>query len=131
MKWLGWIDHDRIFEFIRRSKVGVIPHRVTKHVDTTIPNKLFDYMGCGIPVVASNARPMARVLRDTGAGLTFENGNPESLAGAIRVVKAEGRAFGVKGAEAVRATYHWESEEPTLLRVLESVTEAGGRAGGG
>ena len=60
--WVGWVNHEELFQYIRTANVGIIPHYRSPHVDTTIPNKLFDYMACRLPVIASDAPPMQRIV---------------------------------------------------------------------
>ena len=61
------LDVERSFR--RTMDVGLVPHHADEAWNTTIPNKLFDYMAAGLPVISSDARPCARILRSTGAGL--------------------------------------------------------------
>ncbi|UCG88544.1 MAG: glycosyltransferase family 4 protein [Gemmatimonadota bacterium] len=119
--WAGWVDHDQIFEYIRSCDVGIIPHFVTPHVATTIPNKLFDYMGCGIPVIASDAPPMQRVLDEERAGVTFNNGDADDLARAVLQVRESTVDFGGNGMAAVRAKYNWSHDEKRLLDAVQQV----------
>ena len=123
--WIGWVDHDRIFDYIRSCDVGIIPHFVTPHVDTTIPNKLFDYMGCAVPVIASDSRPMKRVLEQERAGITFRSGDAEDLAQAVLQVRNSAVDYGCNGMAAVRDKYNWFHDEK---RLLHAVLKAGGCA---
>ncbi len=116
--WLGWIEHAKIYDYIRASKIGLIPHLVTNHVNTTIPNKIFDYMGCGIPVIASDALPMKRVLQEEQCGLTFKSGNSESLVNAILDLSAAKYEYGKNGEKAVRYRYNWTEDEKRLCSVV-------------
>ena len=119
--WVGWVDHDRIFDYIRSCDVGIIPHFVTPHVDTTIPNKLFDYMGCAVPVIASDSRPMKRVLEQECAGITFRSGDAEDLAQAILQVRNSTVDYGRNGMAAVRDKYNWFHDEKSLLHAVLKV----------
>ena len=62
--WVGWIRHEEMNALISESKVGIIPHYTSDHVNTTIPNKIFDYMAHGLPVISSDAIPMKRILEE-------------------------------------------------------------------
>ena len=65
MLWTGWVDHNKTYDYIRLCNLGLIPHFVNEHKNTTVPNKLFDYMKFGLPVVASKNRPDVRLTVDT------------------------------------------------------------------
>lgn len=79
MLWLGWVDHSEIFGYVKQSDIGVMPRYTSDHVNTTIPSKIFDYMACGLPVIASDAGPMKRIIKNN-CGVTFESGNAADFA---------------------------------------------------
>ncbi|RKY51977.1 MAG: hypothetical protein DRP93_08940, partial [Candidatus Neomarinimicrobiota bacterium] len=118
--WAGWIDHKELFQFIRAANIGIIPHHRSAHVDTTIPNKIFDYMACELPVIASNAPPMRRIIEETGAGLVFESGNSSDLAQAVVDVYSSELGFGKNGYSAVSTKYNWSIDKQRLLIVVNN-----------
>ncbi len=117
--WMGWVDHKEIFDYIRASRVGVIPHLVTDHVNTTIPNKIFDYMGLGLPVIASDAAPMKRILENERCGLVFRNGNPKDFAEKLLKISILPSCYGENGRNAVDTRYNWNEDTKGLLSALE------------
>lgn len=119
----GYVENDRALDRIARSDVGVIPHHAYESWETTIPNKLFDYMAAGLPVVASDAGPVERVLRQTGAGLVFDDRDDEDLADALQSLHEAGAGararMGRAGREAIREEYNWERDSRRLISALE------------
>jgi len=116
--WIGWVDHKNIFDYIRASKIGVIPHLASDHVNTTVPNKIFDFMGAGVPVIASDATPMKRILEEAGCGVTFRSGDHVDLARAFLEIKKFGQDYGKNGSRAVKRKYNWREDEKRLLGVI-------------
>lgn len=119
--WIGWVDHADVFSYIKACNVGIIPHFVTEHVATTIPNKIFDYMGCGIPVVSSDAPPMKKILEKNQCGITFKGGDAEDLARTVVEVYKSTFDFGVNGKKAVRRRYNWQEDEKKLIDVINNI----------
>lgn len=119
--WVGWVNHEELFQYISTANVGIIPHYRSPHVDTTIPNKLFDYMACRLPVIASDAPPMKRIVEETGAGLVFASGNSVDLAKSVIQVSASQENYGEKGYEAVREKYNWRVDEKRLIDAVNSI----------
>ncbi len=111
---------------VRGADVGVLPHRVCEAWNTTIPNKLFDYMAAELPVVTSDAIPFARIVRETGSGVVFRSHDAGSLADAVRTMfdGERRRAYGAAGLAAVRSRYNWEYDARTLIEAIERATEA-------
>ncbi len=43
------------------------------HLDTALPNKLFEYLACGLPVLAFPHRAITHVLKERGLGIVIES----------------------------------------------------------
>jgi glycosyltransferase involved in cell wall biosynthesis len=128
---LGVLDRDVIFrgrvpyEDASRElpsfDVGVIPHFENDHCNTTIPNKIFDYMASGLTVIASSARPLARVVGEVGCGKVFRSQDSDDLADQIQAVSdAEfRRGCAEAGRAAVTERYHWAHDARSMVESLE------------
>jgi len=64
---------------ISRSDLAVLPHVRSVQSDNSSPNKLFEYMAAGIPVLASNCISIKRVIDETDSGVTYVDDSPENL----------------------------------------------------
>lgn len=42
------------------------------HLDTALPNKAFEYLGCGLPIVTLRHRALARLVDEEGIGVVLE-----------------------------------------------------------
>lgn len=121
---LGWHDHGRLAEFYQHCHVGLLPFVDTPHVRVTLANKLFDYMGASLAVLAADLPPMRRILEEVGAGVLYPAGSTPALADQlVRLLRdpERCRALGMRGQAAVLAKYHWGRDEVTWL---SSVTGA-------
>lgn len=54
------------------------------HLDTCLPNKAYEYLGCGLPVLALRHRALARIVADLRVGLTLST--LDDLAGQLAVL---------------------------------------------
>jgi glycosyltransferase involved in cell wall biosynthesis len=92
----------------------------------TTPNKLFEAMAAGVPVVASDLPGMAAIVRDTGCGVLCDPTSPASVAAAVRsILEApadERDAYRQRALAAVRAVYNWDVQMATLLSEYERLT---------
>lgn len=130
VEFLGWRDYRDAITYIARCDIGLVPHHATNSWQTTIPNKLFDYMSLGKAVIASSARPTARILTEERCGLVFQDRDAGSLAEAIVAMgdPTLREACGRRGRDAVKRRYNWEVDEGHLLGAVRQVTAAvGGR----
>jgi glycosyltransferase involved in cell wall biosynthesis len=93
----------------------------------TTPNKLFEAMAVGVPVVASDLPGMATIVRETGCGVLCDPTDPRSIAAAIRSIleaPAEERAaIRDRALAAAAGPYSWEAQVDVLLAEYERLTE--------
>lgn len=108
------------------ADVAVVPVLPTtlNHVLNT-PTKLFDAMGAGVPVVASDLPGMASIVRSTGCGELCDPTDPADIARAVlAIIEAPAdrrRAYGAAGLQAVRAVYGWERQFHELLELYRRI----------
>ena len=81
-------------------------------------------MTMGKPVVVSSAKPLQRIVRETGAGLVYSSGDAQALAEAVVKIYRDGKLaarFGEAGKKATRQKYNWEAEAEKLLSLYQSL----------
>lgn len=88
---LGWLDQHQIREVLRLTGVGLVPVR---SVPDAMPNKVFEFLAAGVPVLSSVTGEMARILAEADAGLSYPPGDADALEHLVRglAVDAHGRA---------------------------------------
>jgi glycosyltransferase involved in cell wall biosynthesis len=121
VSFLGYVDREAALRAVQEADIGVLPHHVNEQWNTSIPNKLFDYMAVGLPVLSSNPGPFERITRATGAGEVFQAGDARSLADAVlRLSDADVRErYGAAGRRAILERYNWEYDTAVLMRALD------------
>jgi glycosyltransferase involved in cell wall biosynthesis len=85
----------------------------------TTPQKLWEAIAAGIPVVASDLPGMAEVVREVGCGTLCDPTNPASIAAAIRellALSADARAaMRTRTLAAAHDRYNWRVQADVLL----------------
>jgi glycosyltransferase involved in cell wall biosynthesis len=122
VRFHGYVaSHEDALAIVAAADIGILPHRRCEHWDHTIPNKLFDYMAAGLPVLTSDARPFARIVHQTECGEVFASGDPAALAQAIGRLSSATRRhrYAVNGQRAIREHYNWEREAAVLIESIE------------
>lgn len=118
----GRLPFSEVQGVMAASDVGLIPHYATDAWNTTIPNKLFDYMLLGFPVMVSDAKPTARIVREERCGEVYADRADAELAQRVAglVDPAIRREQGDKGRDAVYRRYNWAHDSKVLLDALEA-----------
>lgn len=124
VRFLGRVPYADAVRLLQTADVGVVPHAANESWNTTIPNKLFDYMAGGLAVLTSNAKPAARVVCESAAGVVFQDSDAASCATAIqRLSDPEFRAqCGASGRRAVVERFHWELDAARLRAAINRVS---------
>jgi glycosyltransferase involved in cell wall biosynthesis len=119
----GYVSREEAMRAVATADVGLLANRRTEQWETSIPNKLFDYMAAGLAVVSSDTAPCARIVHETGAGAVFRAGDAADLARVLEhMTDARARAVaGDAGRRAVLDRYNWERDSALFLDVIESV----------
>jgi glycosyltransferase involved in cell wall biosynthesis len=122
----GWVPYAQVPEFVGRCDVGVIPHLKTEHTDTTVPNKLFEFMACRKPVLVSNTVPMARIVHEHGCGRVFRDGEIDHCAESLLTLldPGERHALGQRGRQAIEERYNWSLDFERAAEALEGLARA-------
>ncbi len=114
---LGWIDRDKAEAVIEKADIGIVPHYKCSHWDNTIPNKLFDYMNLGVPVLSSDTIPVERIISETQCGLIYRDTDPADLAEKVKeLLDVRKRAWlGSNGKKAIADKYNWQIDSKLLV----------------
>jgi glycosyltransferase involved in cell wall biosynthesis len=115
----GRQEYQRALFEVERADIGLIPHRITAHTSSTIPNKLFEYMLLGKPVLATDMPPVRRIIQEVDCGLVYQT--PEAGVASIARLRdpAERRRLGDNGRRAVIERYRWDRDADDLLGAME------------
>ena len=114
----GILPRERVAQVFGEARLGlVLFHPTANHIESQ-PNKLFEYMAAGLPVVASHFPLWREIVEGTRCGLVVDPRDPQAIATAMCWLlehPAEAEAMGIRGREAVRDRFNWRREETTLL----------------
>lgn len=108
-----------LIEWVASADVVAMPIQpTTLNHRLTTPNKLFEAIAAGVPVVASDLPGMAPIVRSTGCGVVVDPTDPAAIAAALRDIldaPAERRAALAAAIRAAQDEYHWERQMVRLL----------------
>lgn len=124
ISYAGPVDFDEVVKYMGRAAVGVVCNQNRFDYEKALPNKLFEYMAAGLPVVCSDFQHWRRLVDESGAGLVCRSEDPESIAEAIgRILQdpAMGEEMGKCGRAMVSDNLCWEKEVEKLYAFYEEI----------
>jgi glycosyltransferase involved in cell wall biosynthesis len=92
--------------------------------EMSLPNKLFDFMHAGLPMVTTARAEVAKVVEGHGLGVVVPDLEPETLRQAILEVLSVPKKEWSSRAGDARNQYHWGVDEPKLFKVLDESLKA-------
>lgn len=114
----GKVDRPGVAELLGKSRAGLVVFQPAPNHMEAQPNKLFEYMAAGLPVIASDFPLWRNIVTQAGCGLLVDPLNPSAIADAITWIfdhPDEAEAMGRRGQTAVTSTYTWDREAEKLL----------------
>lgn len=119
----GWCEQAVVDHLYNQCHVGVLTYIDCPHWNHTIPNKIFDYMLAGFPVLTTAVKPISRIVASTGCGVVCGEWAAESVADALEVLldPYERGRMGRAGQKAVSERYNWGIDKEVMLSALEKM----------
>ena len=108
----GALPHEEVPGVIRQFDVALAPYPKLDHDFYFSPLKLFEYMACGVAVVASRSGQIAEVVKHGKTGLLCPAGDTDALAASCdRLLRNAGlrRTVGRAAAIAIAGRYTWDA----------------------
>lgn len=122
VEYKGWCDKQQVNQILGTAKAGLVIFAYTPNHVRAEPNKLFEYMAAGLPVIASDFPYWKELVNSIGAGITVAPDSPQEIADAILWLLAhssEAEEMGKNGAKAVMDAFNWNCEKRKLLDLYE------------
>jgi glycosyltransferase involved in cell wall biosynthesis len=121
-KYHGQITRTQMAHLLGTARAGmVLFHPLPNHMDAQ-PNKMFEYMSAGLPIIASDFALWRRIIDGVGCGLLVDPLNPKAIAEAMRWIldhPTEAEAMGNRGRQAVERFYNWNTEAIKLVSLYK------------
>ncbi|MCB9094287.1 MAG: glycosyltransferase family 4 protein [Halobacteriovoraceae bacterium] len=119
---LGRISRSKVAEVFSKSKAGIVNFHPTENHVHAMPNKMFEYMSAGLPVICSYFPLWEELVEKQGLGFVCNPQDPSDIAKSIRKILSNdslSQAMGQKGRHAVLETYNWDNEEKKLIKCYQ------------
>lgn len=121
---LGHLERNEVKDVLLRSIAGLVTFLpVPNHIDAQ-PNKMFEYMSAGIPVIGANYPLWKSIIEGNNCGLCVDPESPIDIAAAIDKLitdKDLAEQMGKNGIKAVNGKYNWSIEELKLFKIYNEL----------
>lgn len=122
----GWAKRPEVANILGQVRAGLVLLHPEPNYTEAYPNKMFEYMAAGLPVVASDFPLWREIVNGTGAGVLADPQDPVAVAKAIQWLlehPEEAEAMGRRGRQAIEQRFNWKREEEKLLELYRRMLE--------
>lgn len=122
VEFAGVLDFESLYKLSIRAKLGFsLENGSSLNYKFALPNKIFDYIQAGVPVLCSNLPEMKRIIDDYLVGETINIQDKEQLAAKIKnLINDNAKLFTLhKNCQKASILLNWEQEEQKLIKLFD------------
>ncbi|MEM4235376.1 MAG: glycosyltransferase, partial [Candidatus Methanomethylicaceae archaeon] len=121
----GWLSYEKVGAALSNCSIGIIFLELTRENNIfSSPNKLFNYMRYGLPIVTVDLPEIRRIVLESQCGIVVRERTVNALADALSTLIENmdlRRHLGENGKKAVIDMYNWGVMEKRLLRIYDEL----------
>ena len=105
VEWVEWVEYEQLPEEFRRAGCALGVFGTSSKTSRVIPNKAFQALACGTPLVTADTPAARELLTDGESALLIPAGDPGALATTVRRLASDAdlaRTIGAGGLAAYR-----------------------------
>lgn len=120
VRFYGRRPYLEMMQFTWHADLGLTLDKNTNpNYQFSLPNKVFDYMHAGTPIVATNIKEVAKVIRKHDIGVVLDSFTPTTLADVINEIISNPKRLESMKQHCAKAaeTENWENETKVLAEI--------------
>ncbi|NOZ45706.1 MAG: glycosyltransferase family 4 protein [Chlorobi bacterium] len=124
VKFLGKIPFKELHYYTEKADLGVsLEEDLGLNYRYSLPNKIFDYIHAGIPVLVSDLPEMSELIIKYRVGEILKNRTPEELANKIEFIFKDIKRYTLWMLNTIKAKEElcWEQEEKNIVSLFNSI----------
>ncbi len=123
VKLIDKIPKNDLTHYTYLADVGIsIDKNTNLNYYNSLPNKIFDYLNAGVPILASRLPEVERIIKHYNVGDFIENHQPDSIAAKLNDLLASDRLQEYRAnTTKAKNELSWDIEKQRLIKVVQSV----------
>lgn len=120
----GFLRREQLSELLAKSMAGIVTFLPAPNHIEAQPNKMFEYMSAGLPIITSNFPRWSEIVELNQCGICVDPLDSKAIGEAIQYITThtnEAQKMGENGRQAVQKKYNWSIEEQKLLNLYREL----------
>ena len=119
------MPYEEMMLFTQHAEIGLSLDKNTNiNYKLSLPNKIFDYIHAGVPILASKIKEVEAVITKHKIGLFIDNQEPKHIAQQIKRALDENLKFKYRmNIKNAALQFNWENEEKHLVEVYKRIAK--------
>ena len=119
------VPFDEVTRYAMSGDIGLVLHQnIGLNYYYVSPNKLFECMAAGLPVVGSDFPDLKKYIEGYNLGVTCDSDDPKEIADAVNYILSDESRYNEmrKNALEVAKIFNWENESRKLVALYEGLS---------
>lgn len=124
VKYYGQIDRKDLVKLLETVKIGIVLFHPAKNHINSQPNKLFEYLSAGIPIIVSDFPLWRELVVESKCGLAVNPLDVKAIADAIIYLfehPDQAAEMGKRGRSLICDKYNWDIESSKLTETYNKI----------
>ena len=124
---IAWEDN---FKRTARAFCGCVLYARNQNAEVALPNRLFEYMYCGIPVVVEDLPELRQVVDTVGCGVLVDSRDQDSLVqglGQLLEDRERAQEMGQRGRDAIMGEWGYQADLAKMIIFYRQLLDPGVR----
>jgi glycosyltransferase involved in cell wall biosynthesis len=120
----GWIDKTGLASLSQKAAIGLLAY--SPDAPQGLPNKIFEYMSAGIPMLSSLQGEAKDLLEQHRIGYSYGSGQGQGFLEKLLLIvddPAGAKAMGVRAKQVFQEHFAPETVYPALIQFIETIAE--------
>ena len=121
---IPWVPYHESVTYLQESAIGLVPYLDYESHRFGFPNKIYEFMATGTPIIYSDLPNYVNAIGQYGVGLAIDCSNPREIGRAMEKLAHNPkirREMGTRGRHLFLTRFNWERQQERLLNIYDEI----------